>query len=153
MKKLKEYISEELITEAPKEIKTIIGGLFTFNKETTDEEIIDTILRDFVTKCAGIIRDTAAPNCALHSLYTYDLFAQRYGVDNGGDSSTEKIYQEIPSDECCEIYAKEFPDLEKIFSKEDFRKMFDTGEFPSITIWKGFHEGRDEIHVTYHISR
>jgi len=147
---------KQYILEAPKEIKTIIGGLFTFNKETTDEEIIDTILRDFVTKCAGIIRDTASPNCALHSLYTYytyDLFAQRYGVDNGGDISTEKIYQEIPSDECCEIYAKEFPDLEQIFSKEDFRKMFYDGEFPSITIWKGFHEGRDEIHVTYHISR
>ena len=142
-----------MINEAPSETKKIIGGLFRFNKETTDEEIIDTILRDFVTKCAGIIRDTAAPNCALNSLYTYDLFYQRYGVDNGGDVSTEQIYQEIPADECEKIYKEEFPDLENIFSIKDFRDMFDGGEFPLITIWKGYHEGRDEIHVTYHISR
>ncbi len=141
------------IMEAPMEIKTIIGGLFTFNKETTDEEIIDTILRDFVTKCAGIIRDTYAPNCALHSLYTYDLFYQRYGIDNGGDVSTEKMYQEIPSEECQKLFSEMFPDLAKIFSEDEFRQMFDNGEFPSITIWKGHHEGRDEIHVTYHIAR
>lgn len=148
---LNEYIQK--LFEAPENIKKIIGGLFTFNKETTDEEIIDTILRDFVTKCAGIIRDTYAPNCALSSLYTYDLFFQRYGVDNSGDVTTEKIYQEIPGDKCEEIYEQEFPDLAKIFSSKDFRKMFDNGEFPSISIWKGYHEGRDEIHVTYSIGR
>jgi len=150
MQSLKDYI---LLFEAPSEISTIIGGLFTFNKETTDDEIIDTILRDFVTKCAGIIRDTYAPNCALHSLYTYDLFKQRYGVENGGDVSTEKMYQEIPSERCEELFSEMFPDLAKVFSAEEFRRMFDNGEFPSITIWKGYHQGRDEIHVTYHISR
>lgn len=151
MKRFTEHIQK--ILEAPQGTKKIIGGLFVFNKETTDDEIIDTLLRDFVTKCAGIIRDTAAPNCGLHSLYTYDLFFQRYGVDNGGDISTEQIYQEIPGDKCEEIYSSEFPDLAKIFSAEEFRKMFDDGEFPSITIWKGYHEGRDEIHATYSISR
>lgn len=141
------------IMEAPAEIKTIIGGLFKFNKETTDEEIVDTILRDFVTKCASIIRDTYAPNCALHSLYTYDLFYQRYGIPNRGDVSTEKIYQNIPSVECQAIFSEMFPNLEQIFSEDEFRQMFDSGEFPSIAIWKGYHEGKEEIHVTYHISR
>lgn len=153
MKQLKEFIREQHLFEAPIDRKTIVGGLFKFNKETTDEEIIDTILRDFTTKCAGIIRDTAAPNCALCSLYTYNLFFQRYGVDNGGDVSTEQIYQHIPGDECMNIYKKEFTDLEKIFSADEFRDMFGTGEFPSITIWKGYHEGKDEINVTYSISR
>ena len=147
MKHLKEYIAE-----ATSEVKKIIGGLFVFNKETTDEEIIDTILRDFTTKCASIIRDTAAPNCGLHSLYTYDLFFQRYGVDNGGDVSTEEIYSEIPSDRCSELFVDMFPDL-NYFQASDFKKMFDDGEFPIITIWKGYHKGRDEIHVTYSITR
>lgn len=151
MKRFSDYIQK--IYEAPQGTKKIIGGLFTFNKETTNEEIIDTVLRDFVTKCAGIIRDSAAPNCSLHSLYSYDLFFQRYGVDNGGDVSTEEIYSEIPSERCEEIYAKEFPDLAKIFSADEFRTMFDDGEFPIVKIWKGYHEGRDEIHVTYSITR
>lgn len=149
MRKLHDFVR---IQEATNDVKKIIGGLFTFNKETTDEEIIDTILNDFVAKCAGIIRDTAAPNCALSSLYTYDLFFQRYGVDNGGDISNERIYSEIPSEECADRFEKNYPDL-NYFSKEDFRKMFDAGEFPLIRIWKGYHEGRDEIHATYTISR
>lgn len=45
------------LNEAPAKIKEIVGGLFSFNKETTDDEIIETILRDFVRKCVGIIRD------------------------------------------------------------------------------------------------
>lgn len=151
MKKFSEYIQK--IYEAPQGTKKIIGGLFTFNKETTDDEIIDTILRDFVTKCAGIIRDTAAPNCALHSLYTYDLFFQRYGVTNQGDVSNEEIFSDIPGDRCQDIYIKEFPDLAKVFSADEFRTMFDDGEFPAVQIWKGYHKGRDEIHVTYSITR
>ena len=147
MKHLVEYIAE-----ATSDVKKIIGGLFKFNKETTDEEIIDTILRDFTTKCASVIKDTAAPNCGLNSLYTYDLFFQRYGVPNGGDVSTEKIYSEIPSDRCAELFAEMFPDL-NYFSEDEFKKMFDSGEFPVIQIWKGYHKGRDEIHVTYSITR
>ena len=141
------------LNEAPAKIKEIVGGLFSFNKETTDSEIIETILRDFVRKCVGIIRDTAAPNCGLNSLYIYKQFFQRYGVDNAGDCSLEEIYRAIPTKECQKIYKKEYPKLAKIFSPEDFAKMFQRGEFPSITIWKGYHEGLEEIHVTYSISR
>jgi len=153
MKRLKRYIIEQYLFEAPEEIKTIIGGLFRFNKETTDGEIINTILRDFVTKCAGIIRDTYAVNCALNSLYTYALFDKRYGINNGFDVSTEKMYQDIPSEECYVLFDEMFPDLSQIVSLDEFRGLFGNGEFPLITIWKGYHKGLDEIHVTYHISR
>lgn len=144
------------LTEAPKYATKIINGLFAFNKETTDEEIIDTILHDFVQKCVGLIKDTYAPNCAFSSTYTYSLFLQRYGVDDGYDDSTEEIFSDIPAVTCQEIYKKEFPKTAKLFSVEDFRDMFGIGEFPIITIWKGLHQsskGQPEIVVNYSISR
>lgn len=144
------------LNEAPKHATKIINGLFMFNKETTDEEIIDTILHDFVQKCVGLIKDTHAPNCAFNSTYTYNLFLQRYGVDNAYDDATEEIFSDIPAVTCQEIYKKEFPKTAKLFSVEDFRDMFGIGEFPIITIWKGLHQSSKEqpkIVVTYSISR
>ena len=146
MKHLKEYIFE-----APTEVKHIVGGLLVFKPDTTDEEIIDTVLRDFTTKLASIVKDTYNPTVTLTSLYTYDLFAQKFSVDNGGDVSTEELYSEIPSKECYSLFTEMFPDIK--IDEETFSRMFDGGEFPLVRIWKGYHEGRNEIHVTYSISR
>ena len=44
-----------------------------------------------------------------------------------------------------------FPEFE--IDEETFSRMFDGGEFPLVPVWKGYHEGRNEIHVTYSISR
>ena len=149
MKSLKEYTQH--IFEAPKEVKHIISGLFTFPADVNDETIIDTVLRDFTTKLASIIKDTYNPAISLSSLYTYDLFSQKFAVDNGGDVSTERIYQEIPSEECFSLLIEMFPDIE--IDEETFSRMFDGGEFPLVSIWKGYHKGRNETHVTYSISR
>lgn len=143
--------SELQILEASSKVSKIIGGLFRFQPDISDEEIIDTVLRDFTTKLASIIRDTYNPEISLSSLYTYDLFFQKFAVDNGGDVSTERIYQEIPSETCYSLLVEMFPELE--INKETFTGMFDGGEFPLVSIWKGYHEGRNEIHVTYSISR
>ena len=150
MKKL-----SQMINEAPAhKYHTIIGGLFVFNKETTDEEIIDSILRDFSLKCATLIREFEAPNCALQSLTTYDLFLNRWGIDNPGDvtasEDTEQIYGEIPSERCAKIISK-MDDI--TLSEDEIKSMFGSGEFPSIGIWKEHHQVKDEIHVTYTISR
>ena len=141
----------ELIFEAPEGVNHIVGGLLKFPADVNDEEIIDTVLRDFTTKLASIIRDTYKPEISLSSLYTYDLFAQKFAVDNGGDVSTERIYQEIPSKECYSLLVEMFPEFE--IDEETFSRMFDGGEFPLVSVWKGYHEGRNEIHVTYSISR
>lgn len=149
MKKL-----SQMINEAPPKYKTVIGGLFVFNKETTDEEIIDSILRDFSLKCATLIKEFEAPNCGLQTLTTYDLFYNRWGINNPGDVTSsedvENIYHEIPGDIC----SKMISEVDGVYMSEDeIRSMFGGGEFPLINIWKAYHDGRDQIHVTYTISR
>ena len=145
----------QMINEAPADkYNKVVGGIFVFNKETTDEEIIDSILRDFSLKCATLIREFEAPNCGLQTLTTYDLFLNRWGIDNPGDITAAKdakqIYQEIPSDKCAKIISK----MEDItLSEEEIKSMFGNGEFPLIGIWKEHHQAKDEIHVTYTISR
>ena len=62
----------------------------------------------------------------------------------------EQIYSEIPSDLCAQ-YISEIDGVD--MSIEDIKRMFDGGEFPLIQIWRGYHEGRDETHVTYVITR
>jgi len=141
----------ELIFEAPEGVNHIVGGLLKFPTDVNDEVIIDTVLRDFTTKLASIIRDTYNPSVTLTSLYTYDLFAQKFGVDNQGDVSNEEIYSEIPSKECYSFFTEMFPDLK--IDEETFDRMFDGGEFPIVKIWKGYHQGRNETHVTYSITR
>lgn len=145
----------QMIHEAPANKYTkVVGGMFVFNKETTDEEIIDSILRDFSLKCATLIKEFEAPNCGLQTLTTYDLFLNRWAIDNPGDvtadKNAEQIYQEIPSDKC----AKLISEVDGVnMSENEIKDMFGRGEFPLISIWKGHHEALDEIHVTYVISR
>lgn len=148
MKSLNKFVK---IFEAPQKVNRIVGGLLTFPSDVDNDVIIDTVLKDFTTKLASIIRDTYNPKVTLTSLYTYDLFAQKFCVDNAGDVSNERIYQEIPSEECYLLLNEMFPDLE--IDEETFNRMFDGGEFPLVSIWKGYHEGRKETHVTYSISR
>lgn len=151
MKRLKDYM---LLFEAPSNIKTIVGGLYKFDKNVSNDEIIETILRDFSLKCATIIKEYYRPESGLSSLCTYDIFLNRWGINNPGDvtagEDAENIYHDIPS-EICSQYISEVEGVN--MSLEDIRKMFDSGEFPSINIYKGYHQGRDEIHVTYYISR
>ena len=61
----------------------------------------------------------------------------------------EEIYSEIPSD----LIAKKIEELSggKI-TKEEVDYSFGGGEFP-MKIWKGYHEGKREIHATYDIMR
>ena len=145
----------QMINEAPADrYNKVVGGLFVFNKETTDEEIIDSILRDFSVKCATLIKEFEAPNCGLQTLTTYDLFLNRWGIDNPGDVTAVKdakqIYQEIPSDKCAKIISE----IDGVYMDEnEIKDMFGRGEFPIIGIWKGYHQAKDEIHVTYTISR
>ena len=145
----------QMINEAPASKYTqVIGGMFVFNNETTDEEIIDSILRDFSLKCATLIKEFEAPNCGLQTLTTYDLFLNRWAIDNPGDvtaaEDAEQIYQEIPSDRC----AKMISEIEGVYMSEDeIKDMFGRGEFPLICIWKGHHKALNETNVTYTISR
>lgn len=152
MKSLKDYI---LLFEAPiDKWETVIGGLYKFDKNVTDETIIDSILHDFSLKCATLIKEYYNPESGLSSLSTYDVFINRWGIDNPGDVTAGKdaikIYSEIPSDLCAQ-YISEIEGVN--ISIENIKRMFDDGEFPLINIWKGYHQGRDEIHVTYTICR
>lgn len=130
-----------------------IGGVFTFPPSTPDEAIIEHILRDFSLKLLGILKEYYDPAVGCSSLCTYEIFDKRWGIDDPGDVSSEgeKIYQEIPSDRCTR-YVMDLPGGNQ-YTRETIRRSFDRGEFPSITIWKGYHKGRDEIHVTYSIGR
>ena len=82
------------------------------------------------------------------------MFLNRWGIDNPGDVTAAKdakqIYQEIPSDKCAKIISE----IDGIYMDEnEIKDMFGRGEFPLIGIWKGHHQAKDEIHVTYTISR
>ena len=37
--------------------------------------------------------------------------------------------------------------------EDEVKRSFSGGEFPILKIWKGYHEGRNEIHATYAIMR
>ena len=145
----------QMINEAPaNRYETVVGGIYKFDTDTSNDEIIDTILRDFSLKCANIIKDYYRPEVGLSSLCTYDIFLKRFGIDNLGDVTAkrdaEQIYSEIPSDLCAQ-YISEIEGVDMTI--DDIKRMFDGGEFPLIQIWRGHHEGRDETHVTYVISR
>lgn len=89
MKNLKDYI---LLLEAPADTwETVIGGLYRFDKNVTDEAIIDSILHDFSLKCATLIKEYYNPESGLSSLCTYDVFINRWGIDNPGDVTAEKM--------------------------------------------------------------
>ena len=152
MKDLKDFV---LLFEAPaSRYEKVIGGIYRFNVNVTNDEIIETVLRDFSLKCANLIKDYYRPEVGLSSLCTYEIFTNRWSIDNPGDitakEDAEKIYGEIPSDICAQ-YISEIEGIN--MSIDDIKRMFDGGEFPLIQIWKGYHKGRDEIHVTYVISR
>lgn len=151
MKTLKDYI----LLEAPADKYTkVIGGIYKFDTNASNEEIIETVLRDFSLKCANIIKDYYNPKVGLSSLCTYEIFANRWSIDNPGDvtakSDAEQIYSDIPSDLCAQ-YISEIDGIG--MSIEDIKRMFAGGEFPLIQIWRGYNDGRDETHVTYVISR
>lgn len=142
----------QMINEAPSSYKKVIGGIYSFKPDTTDEEIINHVLDDFALKCANLLKDFVDPD-DMESISTYELFTNRYGITNPGDvsaKSDEPMYQEIPSEKCAKLINKH---LNKKLPEEKIRKMFGTGEFPSVAIWKGYHPGLNEIHVTMTISR
>ena len=129
-----------------------IGGIFRFPPETTNQEIIDHILSDFALKLYGIMKLYQDPKIGCSSLCTYDVFRKFWEIDDPGDVSHdgEEIYSEIPSD----LIAKKIEELSNgKIGKEEIRSSFGGGEFPIVKIWKGYHEGRDEIHATYNIMR
>ena len=128
-----------------------IGGIYCFKANTSDETIIEHILHDFALKLYGIMKEYYDPRVGCSSLCTYEIFDKRWGLDDPGDVSStgQEIYSEIPS----EKVAGYIRELDPNFSEETVRRSFDGGEFPIIKIWKGYHEGRNEIHVTYHICR
>ena len=134
--------------EAPTEYEYVVGGIYKYDKDTSDKDIIDDIIKDFTLKCDNIIKDFSNPESSLCSTTTYDLFHNRYEIENPGDVTVngEEIYSDIPADECYELTKSKL-------SKKVFRNIFGAGEFPILTIWKGHHEGLDETHVTYAISR
>ena len=133
--------------------RTKIGGIYRFSPGTTNEEIIESILRDFCLKLYRLLEEYYDPDSGLNSLCTYEIFNQRWGIPDPGDVSHngEKIYQEIPTNRCARL-VNEVGDG-KHYDRDTIARMFDSGEFPSVTIWKGYHQGRDEIHVTYSIGR
>lgn len=129
-----------------------IGGIYKFPPTTSDQAIIDHILSDFALKLYGILKYYAKPKIGCSSLCTYSIFNNFWGIEDPGDVSHdgEEIYSEIPGDIVSGM-------VEKLsggrIKKEDVRGSFGGGEFPLVKIWKGYHEGRDEIHVTYNIMR
>ena len=129
-----------------------IGGVYRFPHETTNQEIIDHMLSDFALKLYGIMKLYQDPKIGCSSLCTYNVFRKFWEIDDPGDVShdREEIYSEIPSD----LIAKKIEELSggKI-TKEEVRSSFSGGEFPVVKIWKGYHEGRNEIHATYNIMR
>lgn len=142
----------QMINEAPNTYKKVIGGIYKFKPDITDEEIINHVLDDFSLKCANLLKDFVSPD-DINTLCTYDLFVNRYGIDNPGDVSVNEekpIYQEIPSEECAKLINKH---LDKKLPENKIRSMFGGGEFPVVSIWKGHHQALDEIHVTMTISR
>lgn len=130
-----------------------IGGIYRFQPGTTDEQIIEHILRDFSIKLLGILKDYYDPKVGCSSLCTYEIFKKRWSLEDPGDVSSngEEIYSEIPSDYCAD-FIRQLPGGER-YSEETIRRSFSGGEFPIVKIWKGYHQGKDEIHVTYHICR
>ena len=142
----------QMINEAPPRIKKVIGGIYKFRPDITDEDIISHVLDDFSLKCANLLKDFVSPD-DMNTLCTYDLFTNRYGIDNPGDvsaSTEEPIYNEIPSDKCAKLINKH---LDKKLPEESIKRMFGSGEFPLVAIWKGYHKALDEVHVTLTISR
>jgi hypothetical protein len=92
------------------------------------------------------------PKIGCSSLCTYDIFRKFWEIDDPGDVSHdgEEIYSEIPSD----LIAKKIEELSNgKITKEEVDYSFGGGEFPIVKIWKGYHEGRNEIHATYNIMR
>lgn len=153
MKHLKQHIYEGLLTEAPQEYKRVVAGLYRFDADAENDEIVRQILDDFALKCAKLVEefpDELIPD----SLCMYDYFLNRYAIDNPGDVTAGPfatcIYSEIP-----EIVYKELINnhLDKKRSEEELRRLFGAGEFPIVKIWRGFHQGRKETHVTYYIIR
>lgn len=130
-----------------------IGGLFCFPEGTSDEVIIEHILKDFSLKLLGIIRDYYDPAIGCQCLCTYEIFNKRWAIDDPGDVSSdgEEIYSEIPSDKCAR-YIRGFHGGEK-YTDDVIRRAFGGGEFPIVKIWKGYHKGLNEIHATYSIMR
>ena len=130
-----------------------VGGIYRFQPGTTDEQIVEHILRDFSIKLLGILKDYYDPKVGCSSLCTYEIFRKRWSIEDPGDVSSdgEVIYSEIPSDYCTK-FIRQLPGGER-YSEETIRRSFSGGEFPLIKIWKGYHPGRNEIHVTYHICR
>ena len=127
-----------------------IGGMFRFPPETTDQEVIDHILSDFALKLYGIMKLYQNPKIGCSSLCTYDVFRKFWKIDDWENKEGEEIYNEIPS----QIISSKIEELsEGEIKGEEVSSCFGGGEFPIVTIWKGYHEGRDEIHATYDIMR
>ena len=129
-----------------------IGGIYRFAPDTKDQDIIEHILHDFCLKLYGIMKLYYSPKVGCSSLCTYEIFKKWWEIEDPGDVSHdgEEIYSEIPSDWCA-------AEIENIsggtITKDEVKRSFSGGEFPILKIWKGYHEGRDEIHATYAIMR
>lgn len=130
-----------------------IGGIYRFPSGTTNEQIIEHVLHDFGLKLFRILEDYYDPKIGCSSLCTYKIFRKRWEIVDPGDVSSngDLIYNEIPSSQVTEII-QSFPGGDK-YDEETVRRSFGGGEFPIIKIWKGYHPGRQEIHVTYQILR
>ena len=133
-----------------------IGGIYRFDKGTSDEMIIEHILKDFSLKLCKIFDEYYDPSSGCSSLCTYTIFQNRYGLEDPGDVTSdhgEEIYSEIPGDRCAR-YINEFAARSgRNYDSETVKNSFGRGEFPIVKIYKGYHEGLGEIHVTYSISR
>lgn len=126
-----------------------ISGIFRFPPGTANHEIIDHILSDFALKLYGIMKLYKSPKIGCSSLSTYDIFRNFWGI-NDVLHDGEEIYSEIPSD----IIAKKVEELSNgRITRGDVKESFGGGEFPIVKIWKDYHKGKDEIHVTYDIMR
>ena len=131
-----------------------ISGIYRFPNGTEDKIIIDHIIHDFALKLFRILEDYYDPKIGCSSLCTYDIFRKRWAIPDPGDVSQngEEIYSEIPSSEVVRIIHNEFPGGSK-YTEKEITSSFSGGEFPILTIWKGYHEGLDQIHATFDISR
>ena len=121
-----------------------IGGLYRFPATSSNQEIVEAVLKDFCIKLGYILREYWIP---CKSLDTYEIFKKRWEINNSVGEG-EEIYSEIPSDFCASWIQRVFK-----IPPEITKKSFGEGEFPLIIITKKYHPGRDELHITYKISR
>jgi len=124
-------------------------------------KIINGVKRDFVVKCVAILNTCGVVPC---SLSTYEIFNNWFSFDQHGDvtaSSEEKsVYKFTISDS--EDIDEEVKAIVVKYNKthndepvdeDQVHRMFGSGEFPFLCVRYAWHEGREEWHYTYKITR